>query len=204
MISHSRLITLGSADNTRESEFVRRAVFLDRDGTINEDPGYINDPKLLRLLPGAGQGIRYLNEQGFEVIVISNQSGVARGLITPEQLLKVHSRLEQLLKECGAKIDHFYLCTHHPDELCSCRKPSPFLLLQAAHDLSLDLKGSYMVGDKMSDVEAGLRAQLRSSMLVRTGDGGRSEKAVIRDWPNTRVFSHLEEASRWIVSDSQS
>jgi histidinol-phosphate phosphatase family protein len=152
-----------------------KAVFLDRDGTLNEDPGYINHPDRMRLLPGVGQALRKLKDAGFLLVVVSNQSGVGRGIIPPAELPRIHARMDELLSHSGVRIDHYSLCTHRPEEACPCRKPSPRLILDAARDLGIDPAHSYMVGDKIVDLEAGKNAGVRAVALVRTGHGRETE-----------------------------
>lgn len=132
----------------------RGAVFLDRDGTIIVDVDYIRDPAQVRLIPGAAAAIRRLNEAGWPVIVVTNQSGIARGLITREEYDAVRERLAALLGEAGARVDASYMCPHHPEftGACECRKPGTLLYRQAAADHGLDPKRSWFVGDKMRDV----------------------------------------------------
>lgn len=178
----------------------QRAVFLDRDGTLNEDPGYLRDPDQLRLLPRTGEALRILKDLGFRLIVVSNQSGVGRGLIPLENLPKIHDRLQELLKPHGVRIDHFEFCIHHPDAQCACRKPKPELLVAAAKKLSINLKDSWMVGDKASDIGAGISARSKGSVLVRTGDGARSEKEISALLSNgsARAFDSLFEFAQWL------
>jgi D-glycero-D-manno-heptose 1,7-bisphosphate phosphatase len=151
------------------------AVFLDRDGTINEDPGYLGDPNNVKLFPGTGEALSLLqNKLNFKLIVISNQSGIARGIITKEMVDSVNRRINELLSADNAKIDAFYYCPFHPDfsaaEKCTCRKPSPELVLKAARNLNIDLSGSYFVGDAVTDIECGFNARLKT-ILVKTGYG---------------------------------
>jgi D-glycero-D-manno-heptose 1,7-bisphosphate phosphatase len=150
---------------------------LDRDGTINEDVDFVSSPSQLVLIPGSAEAIRRLNAMGFFTVVISNQSGVARGLFTEADLVPIHDRLRELLAREGASIDRIYYCPHHPTEgrppyltVCRCRKPAPGMLEDAARDLGIDLAGSFVVGDKLSDVEAGINAGA-TGILVRTGYG---------------------------------
>jgi D-glycero-D-manno-heptose 1,7-bisphosphate phosphatase len=136
----------------------RRAVLLDRDGTILEDVGYPFDPAQVRLLPGAAEALVWLAAQGCLLVVVSNQSGVGRGLITPDQARAVHQRFVALLADSGVALAASYYCFHAPEEVCDCRKPLPGLLQSAFRDLRLDPRRCVMVGDKDSDVEAGLSA----------------------------------------------
>ncbi len=153
------------------------AVFLDRDGTINEQMGYINHISRFILLPGAAQAIRILNEQNIPVVVVTNQSGLARGYFPPSLLDEVHAKMEWELAAEGAHIDGLYICPHHPEAKeeqfrkdCNCRKPKTGLLEQAAAELSLDLGRSFMVGDRWSDLKCGARVGA-ASILVLTGYG---------------------------------
>ncbi|MDO9229608.1 MAG: HAD family hydrolase [Syntrophales bacterium] len=153
------------------------AIFLDRDGTINEEIGYMDRLEKLRLIPGAAEAIRRINATGMKAVVVTNQSGVARGILTEAFVAETHARLAEMLRAEGASIDAFYFCPHHPTEglgdyrrVCACRKPAPGLLLRAAAELHLDLARSYMVGDTRKDIEAGVGAGAQG-ILVRTGYG---------------------------------
>ena len=154
------------------------AVFLDRDGTINEDPGYLGEPEKVKILPGVAKALSYLkNELHFKLIVISNQSGIARGLITKEKVENVNKRINEILQNDNVSIDSFYYCPSHPDfnnpEDCACRKPSPKLVFDASRDLEIDLNLSYFIGDSVSDIECGKNAGLKT-ILVKTGYGEES------------------------------
>ncbi|RPH36124.1 HAD family hydrolase [bacterium] len=153
------------------------AAFLDRDGTLNEEVNFVRTPEALELLPGAAASVRALNERGIIVCVISNQSGVARGFFTEEDLVPIHAKLERELDRAGAWIDHIYYCPHHPTEgkppyniVCACRKPETGMLRQAAQDFGLDLQRSFVVGDRIVDIQAG-RAAGATTILVMTGYG---------------------------------
>jgi D-glycero-D-manno-heptose 1,7-bisphosphate phosphatase len=148
----------------------RPAVFLDRDGTINEEMGYINHLSRLRLLPDAAPAIRRLNEAGLPVVVVTNQSGAARGYFPASLVEEVHCHLQDLLAAQGARVDAIYTCLHAPDAGCSCRKPQPGLLFQAARELSLDLSRSYLVGDRYVDIQTAAQAGVQG-ILVLTGYG---------------------------------
>ena len=146
------------------------AVFFDRDDTLNVDTGYLGDPEKVKLFEGVGVGIRKLkDEYGFKIIVISNQSGIARGLITENQVNMVNNRINQLLNEFGTSIDAFYFCPFHPEysspKQALCRKPSPRLVFKAAEDMELDLEKSYFVGDKVTDIECGINAKLKTILF---------------------------------------
>ena len=153
----------------------RPAVFLDRDGVIIEDVHYLKTPDQVRLTPGAGAAVARLNAEGLPVVVVTNQSGVARGYFPVERIDEVHLRLDWLLAEQGAHVDRYYFCPHHPDGTvaayrveCDCRKPRPGMIHRAALDMGIDLDASYLIGDKVSDLEAGAAAGCRT-LLVRSG-----------------------------------
>ena len=144
----------------RSNVWPRTAVFLDRDGTIIRDTGYLSDPVAMEILPGAAEAVRALNEAHIPAIIITNQSGIARGYFDEAALEAVHARLITLLEGHGARIDRIYHCPHHPDGIrdayriaCSCRKPEPGMLIRAAEDFGLDLACCYLVGDKPIDIE---------------------------------------------------
>lgn len=183
-----------------------RVVFLDRDGTICEEVGYLNSIEQMRLIPRSAEAIRRLNKQGFKVVVITNQSGIARGLIPEQNLADIHEEMVRQLREKGAFLDGIYYCPHHPVEgnppyvqECNCRKPATGLLEQAALDLNLDLSSSYMVGDHFSDVECGKRIGAKTILLL-TGHG-RQALARQAEWPMQPDFiaSDLYEAVLWIL-----
>jgi D-glycero-D-manno-heptose 1,7-bisphosphate phosphatase len=155
----------------------RRAVFLDRDGTINVDHGYVCRAEEFEIIPGAPEAIRRLRDAGFQVIVVTNQAGIARGYYGETELHALHSHLDRELERSGTAIDAYYYCPHHPEQGigpfrrdCDCRKPLPGMLRQAATDRAIDLEGSYLVGDKLSDILAGLAAGC-APILVLTGYG---------------------------------
>jgi D-glycero-D-manno-heptose 1,7-bisphosphate phosphatase len=153
------------------------AVFLDRDGVITRDVDHLRSKSQLRLLPGAARAIRRLNDAGLRVIVVTNQSAIARGWLSPEKLDEIHAELRRRLAKAGAHLDAVYVCPHHPTEgsgalrrACRCRKPNPGMLLRAARELGLSLPESAMIGDKLSDLEAGRRAGCATA-LVLSGQG---------------------------------
>ena len=148
---------------------LRRALFLDRDGTVIYDRGYARDPEGVELLPGAAAGLRTLADQGWMFVVVSNQSGVGRGLITPDEMAAVQERFLDLLARDGVQITASYLCVHAPEEECACRKPSPGALLRAAAEHGIDLERSWMAGDREGDILCG-RAAGCSTIWLRNGD----------------------------------
>lgn len=180
-----------------------KAVFLDRDGVINVEKGYVHRIEEFEILPGVPQAIRLLKDAGFLVIVVTNQSGVARGYYSLETVRCLHLHLDTELAVFGTRVDGYYICPHHPEHGigdlkvdCSCRKPMPGMLEQAAVDFGIDLSASYMIGDKSTDVAAGLAAGCRSVFLT-TGSGG-PEEGITDDIP---VFSGLLEAARAIIAN---
>src|SRR5688500_3115772 len=148
------------------------AVFLERDGTLIEDTGYIRDPLAVRLFPDVAEGLATLRAHGFKTVIVTNQSGIGRGYFTEADYRAVHGRLVELLAP-GA-IDAVYFCAEHPDTASERRKPGPGMLLEAAADLSLDLSRSWMIGDRVGDIEAGRRAGCRT-ILLRTGEGMKAD-----------------------------
>ena len=168
----------------------RRAVFLDRDGTVNKEVGLIRHPENICLIPGTAEAIKRLNQSGWLTIVVTNQPVIARGEISRLQLDSIHARLDYKLGLEGAYLDDVRYCPHHPDsgypgevsELkikCRCRKPEPGLLLDAIHDFSIDPSKSWMVGDSTTDIEAGRRAGIKTA-LVRTGWSGADAKHFVQ------------------------
>lgn len=154
-----------------------RAVFIDRDGTISEEVGYINHRSRFRVFPYAAAAIKHLNDNGWLAIVVTNQAGVARGYFDEAMIKTVHSEMNRELEQQGAKLDAVYYCAHHPSVGeppyrfdCDCRKPKPGLIMRAAHDFEIDLSASWMVGDRYSDVELAKNAGVHS-MFVLSGYG---------------------------------
>ncbi len=181
----------------------RRAVFLDRDGTLIREKGYLKDPGEVVLEQGAAEAVGRLNRSGFAVVLVTNQSGVARGYHTEEDVAGVHRKIEALLTAGRARLDGMYYCPHHPEgeveayrQVCSCRKPAGGLLLRAAEDLGIELEGSYVIGDKLTDAELARRGGL-TAVLVTTGYGAGEWKACLQG-PDTatpdRVAADLGEA----------
>ncbi|MDD5382045.1 MAG: D-glycero-beta-D-manno-heptose 1,7-bisphosphate 7-phosphatase [Candidatus Margulisbacteria bacterium] len=182
---------------------MNKAVFLDRDGTIVEDVGYLNTPEQIKFIPGSIAAIKKLNEAGYKVVVITNQAGVARGLVTEDMLQTIDKTLHKWILNGGAHLDGLYYCPHHPEhgvypykQVCECRKPHPGLIKRAARDLKIDLARSYMVGDKATDIEAGKRAEIKT-VFVMSGRG-REEKQNFKEKPD-HITNNLLEAVDWIL-----
>ncbi len=184
-----------------------KAVFLDRDGTINEEVGYVNHLERFFLLPRAGQAIRLLNEHGLMAVVVTNQSGVARGYF-PESLVQlVHQRMAELLEKEGAHLDGVYYCPHHPEigsppyrQKCRCRKPDTGLVEEASRALKLDCTKSYVIGDRGNDIEFACRIRAKG-ILVLTGYGKGEWEYCKAQWKARPdyVAQDLYEAVRWIL-----
>jgi D-glycero-D-manno-heptose 1,7-bisphosphate phosphatase len=175
------------------------SVFLDRDGTLNIERGYITDPRAIELYPGAAKALRMLNSMGYLTIIISNQSAIGQGLMTTERFEEVNEALWKLLKQSNAYYNAFYYCPHIPSDKCDCRKPKPGLILQAALDLNIDLARSYMIGDKLSDIEAGFASGCKT-ILVLTGHGEKTWQEIKNGQAPQPDFvaNTLHEAVLWI------
>ena len=188
------------------------AVFLDRDGTINEEVGYLDSLDKLKIIPAAYEAIRLINLSGMKAIVVTNQSGVARGFFTEKFVRQTHEVIQTALLEKKASIDKFYYCPHHPTEgtgiylqNCNCRKPSPGMLLQAAHDLDIELGSSYMIGDRYRDMETAKKVGVKG-ILVKTGYGREVLQDVDPDVATAGnkpdfVAEDILEAVKWIMKD---
>jgi D-glycero-D-manno-heptose 1,7-bisphosphate phosphatase len=149
---------------------VFRAVFIDRDGTVSEEIGYMYHAGLYQPFPWTGPAIRKINESGMKAVLITNQSGVGRGYFNESTVDEVHGILNAELRRHNAALDGIYICPHHPDAGCDCRKPNPGMLLRAEKDMQIDLKRSYVIGDKYVDIELAHRVGA-TSVLVLTGYG---------------------------------
>lgn len=165
------------------------AIFLDRDGTLMVDPGYLSDPALVRLYPDCSAGLAQLKNRGFKTVIVTNQSGIGRGYFTVDAFESVQARFLELLGP--GLIDATYFCPDHPGAASERRKPAPGMLLEAARDLGLDLSRSWMIGDKAADMEAGRRAGVRA-ILVQTGEGEHNDPAgavfVAKDFASAAAF----------------
>lgn len=176
---------------------MKKAIFLDRDGTLNPDPGYISRAEDFNLFPNIGSSLKKLKKAGYLLILITNQSGIARGLITVEQLNKIHNKLQQLLQADNVQLDAIYFCPHHPDfpdkdgiSKCDCRKPSPGMIIQASKDFEVDLENSFMVGDKLSDINIALNANVKPVFIGKT---------LPRKMSGVPIFENFADASEWIL-----
>lgn len=173
-----------------------RAVFLDRDGTIARDVHYCRRPEDFKLFKDVPLSIKMLNENGYKTVVITNQSGIARGYFSEDTLARIHQKMKDELAAAGANIDAIYYCPHHPDERCNCRKPGTALFRQAAKDMDIDLVSSFMIGDTEKDIHAGKKAGCKT-ILVTTGPKTENEAIDKSDFS----ASSFQDAIRWILSD---
>jgi D-glycero-D-manno-heptose 1,7-bisphosphate phosphatase len=187
---------------------IQRAVFIDRDGTISEEVGYINHPSRFHLFPYSAAAIKLLNENGWLAIVVTNQAGVARGYFSEDMIQAVHASMTKELESSGAKLDAVYYCSHHPSVGeppyrfdCDCRKPKPGLIARAGTDFDIDLENSWMVGDRFSDIELARNAGVKS-MFVMSGYGRGEWEHQRQSWNEQpdQVAENLLEAVRLIVS----
>lgn len=188
-----------------------KAVFLDRDGTIVEDTGHLHEREKVRFFPGVAEAIKLLNEKGFKVIVVTNQAGVARGLYTEETVRELNSYIQECLAGQEAIIERFYYCPHHIEgvveeyrKVCDCRKPNPGMIQQAVCDFDIDLKSSFVIGDNLSDVEAGRRAGCRTILLASSRSGAMDEsdlKVTSENRPD-HIAGDLYEAVQWLLKST--
>lgn len=178
---------------------MQKAIFLDRDGTLNPDPGYISNPDDFKLFPGVAQALARLKKAGYLLILITNQSGVSRGLISPQQLELVHQKLQSLLADEDGTLDAIYFCPHHPDyplhgtAECECRKPRPGMILQATKDFDIDLAASYVIGDRRKDIQIGINAGVRPICIRPQPAPG---------YENVPTFGSLSAAVDWLLAET--
>jgi D-glycero-D-manno-heptose 1,7-bisphosphate phosphatase len=193
------------------TNLINRAIFIDRDGTLNEEVGYITDPAQFRLFDFAAEAVRKVNEAGWLAIALTNQSGVARGYFTEEFLRGIHQSMEESLRSQGARLDAIYYCAHHPEfgaapyrRDCECRKPKPGLIERAVRDFALDPAECFVIGDRYRDVEMGHSGGARS-VMVMTGHGREEYASEHRDWPRQPeyVAADLLDAVQWVLRTSQ-
>jgi D-glycero-D-manno-heptose 1,7-bisphosphate phosphatase len=176
-----------------------RAVFLDRDGTIMEDCNYVGDVERVILIPSATAALKRLHDAGYRLFVITNQSGVGRGYFSREAVEQIHAHLNEHFAQSGVQFDRYYVCPHHPEDNCDCRKPKPKFLQEAAREFAVDLSRSFMIGDRPSDIQAGLNAGTKT-VLVLTG-AGRDTLANNEVKPH-HVADDIGKAADWILSQA--
>ena len=178
---------------------MKPAIFLDRDGTIITEREYLADPAGVSVFPGAGKALRQLQDAGFKLVIVTNQSGIGRGYYTEADMHRVNAHLLELLAADGVRIEKIYFAPESPEQPSRGRKPSPQFLFDARDELGLDLAASYMIGDKLIDLECGWNAGVKQSILVRTGSGAKLEKQspekIVKAW----VVENLVEAAGTIL-----
>jgi len=180
------------------------AVFLDRDGTMAEEVGYLNHAERFRMFTFTGRAIRRLNDSGFAVFVVTNQSGVARGYFPESVVGEVHERMQRELVSQGARLDGVYYCPHGSADHCDCRKPATGMIERAAREHAIDVRRSFVVGDRFRDMELAYRAGCKA-IFVRTGYGLGEEKWHTTEWPRQpdAIVDDLEQAVDWILGQTR-
>jgi D-glycero-D-manno-heptose 1,7-bisphosphate phosphatase len=178
---------------------MNRAVFLDRDGTLNVEREYLSDPAKLELFPGAGPALRRLQDAGFRLFIITNQSGIGRGFYSVRDMERVNERLRAELARDGVRFDRIYFAPEAPDQPSRGRKPSPQFLCDARDEFALDLAQSFMVGDKLIDLECGWNAGVKQCLLVRTGYGAEVERQAADKLQRAVIVDDLAAAAEWIL-----
>ncbi|MBU0686752.1 MAG: HAD family hydrolase [Candidatus Margulisbacteria bacterium] len=189
---------------------MNKAVFLDKDGTINEDVGYLDDPAKLTVFPYSAQAIKILNDAGFKVIIVSNQAGIARGILTEDIYQAIDKKTHKIILQDGGIIDASYYCPHHPEHgihpyrtKCENRKPNPGMLKKGEKEFDLDLSKCYMIGDKISDIQAGHNAGVKT-ILVKTGYGkDHVNNPKLKELNPVFIGENLLEAAEWIVKNEK-
>lgn len=177
----------------------KRAVFLDRDGVVNKEKNCVRSWAEFEFVPGIVEGVRRLNEAGFLVVIVTNQSGISRGLYTHEDVREIHEKMQKTLKENGAHIDDIFYCPHYIEDNCDCRKPKPRMILEAARKHNIDLKESWVIGDSERDIEAGRRAGCNTILL----QGQEKEQIKLRSKLPDHIAADLLEAAKWIVEQDR-
>ena len=187
-----------------------KTVFLDRDGVVNRNPpnmGYVRRWSEFSFIPNSRKAIRELTQSGYRIVVVTNQAGIGRGFFSEEDLKDIHARMVSEITETGGKIDAIYYCPHHPEAGCECRKPKPGMLTRAAREHNIELSNAYLIGDSITDIEAGACAGTRT-LLVLTGHGRESYDHYTNTEPFGRannsgycpekIFTNLYTAARWL------
>jgi len=178
----------------------KRAVFLDRDGTININVNYLDSPDNFKMYKGVAEGIKLLNENNFLIIVITNQSGIARGFFSKKTLENIHKKMIEELKEKGAKVDAIYYCPHHPDDNCDCRKPRTGLLKKAVENFDISTVSSYFIGDRMLDVEAGYKIGCKTILVPEDKEKVKKEMKEYKIEPDY-ICDNFYSGVLWILEN---
>jgi D-glycero-D-manno-heptose 1,7-bisphosphate phosphatase len=175
------------------------AIFLDRDGTLIVEKNYLSNPAQVELLPGVAQALKRLQDAGFKLFIVTNQSGIGRGYYTLEDMHRVHNRLRAVLARDGVKIDKIYFAPEAPDLPSRGRKPSPQFLFDARDEFAVDLSRSHLIGDKLIDLECGWNAGVKACLLVRTGYGAEVERTAGEKLNRAVIVDDLAAAADWIL-----
>jgi D-glycero-D-manno-heptose 1,7-bisphosphate phosphatase len=181
---------------------MKRAVFLDRDGTLIEDKDYLHRPEDVAIFPGAGEALKKLQDAGFLLIIVTNQSGIGRGYFTVEDCGRVHEHLAHEFAKSGVQFAKIYIAPEAPNRPSRGRKPSPQFLFDARDEFGIDLTQSYVVGDKLIDLECGWNAKVRQSILVRTGYGAKFERSNPEVAQRAVVVNDIRAAAEWILKNA--
>lgn len=177
-----------------------KVIFIDRDGTINANVGYIDNITRFKIYPGVGEGIKLLKDHGFKIIVVTNQSGIARGFFSEKTLEEIHKKMKNELSKKYAKIDAIYYCPHHPNEQCDCRKPKTGLLQKAIKDFDIDVTQSYIIGDRMLDIEAGSKIGCKTILVPEDNEKVHEEMEKSKIKPD-HICDNFYSAAIWISKD---
>jgi len=180
---------------------MNHAVFLDRDGTLLEEVNFLHRAEEVVLVPGAATALRGLRDAGFKLFIVTNQSGVGHGYFTLDDVENVHRRIREELEPAGVRFERIYIAPETSAQPAHGRKPSPRFLFEARDEFGVDLARSYMIGDRLSDVECGANAGVRKSLLVRTGYGAGTERNAAEKLRDKVIVDNLAEAARWILGD---
>jgi D-glycero-D-manno-heptose 1,7-bisphosphate phosphatase len=180
----------------------RRAVFLDRDGTLITERGYLGDPARVEVLSEVGPALKRLQDNGYLLIIVTNQSGIGRGYYSLADMERVNARLFELLATDGVHVQKIYFAPEAPDQPSRGRKPSPQFLFDARDEFGIDLSQSYMIGDKLIDLQCGWNAQVKATLLVRTGYGAQTEQELGDLKPEAIVANDMVQAAEWILSQA--
>ncbi len=185
----------------------RKAIFLDRDGVLIHDVHYLSNLEDILIYSDVPKGLKLLKDCGYLLVVVTNQSGVARGFFSQDFVRECHQRINQLLEVHNVQLDHLYYCPHHINGLsplnieCDCRKPAPAMVQQAEKELNLNLQDSFMIGDKQSDVELALNANIKG-ILLTTGQGAPVARKIARDYPSIAIFQSFTQAVNHIIDST--
>lgn len=183
-------------------KYINKAVFLDRDGVIIEDRNYIHRIDQVEVIPGAVEALKKLQDHGFLLIIVTNQSGVGRGYYPLEDVYKVNNYIEEIFRAGGVNFKKIYIAPEAPDQPSRGRKPSPAFLFDARDEFNIDLNSSFIIGDKLIDLECGWNAGVKKSILVRTGYGKKTEQEFSDKLKDAIIVNNISEAAEWIIRNT--